>query len=265
MMYDEAADFAEKRKFSDDLAEMMHAVGISGAEGWRCLEVGGEGGVLAGLMGRNVSRLISTDVISAQATYEDKFLPSLREKFERNGEIFPLDRVEFLTADAQDLPFKDSWFDFCFSLNAFEHIPDPEEALREAARVTRAGGYIYLMFDPVWTADSGSHFLERIQEPWLHLLSDDDDLSARMSANGAAESEISSFLHHMNRKPISYYREMFPRVIDDIGAQVLIHHEWTGILDPSFADHPNLGLASEKLGLSRDDLLVRGLRYLIQV
>lgn len=264
MNYDETFDFAEKRKYVTDLLDMAEIVGLDPSS-FRALEVGGEGGLLAGLLAEKVAHVTSTDLVNGQVRHGGAMAALLKDKFERNGESFPLEKVEFLAADAQNLPFRDDWFDFCFSQNAFEHIPDPEKALKEAARVTRPGGYIYLMFDPLWTADSGSHFLHRISEPWLHLLMEDDSIADRMRANGADESEIDSFRHHMNRKPVSYYREMFPRAIDELGARVLIHHEWSGCVDPAHLQHPNRNLAAEKLGLDPDDLLVRGLRYLIQV
>ena len=264
MNYQEEADFAEKREYLGYLQELLAAQGADYSD-WKALELGGEGGILAGLVAGKMAHVISTDIVSAQERHGGAFGSLLSEKFQRNGERFPLDRVEFLSADAQRLPFRDDWFDFCFSQNAFEHIPDPELALREAARVTRPGGYIYLMFDPVWTADSGSHFLHRIGEPWFQLIAQDDEIADRMRANDAEESEIHSFRHHMNRKPITYYRQLFPRVLDELGARAVIHHEWSGCVDSSYTDHPNLDRASEKQGLSRDDLLVRGLRYLIQV
>lgn len=264
MTYNESGDFDEKRKFMADLLQMLAMQDID-PSAWRSLEVGGEGGILAGLMAREVSQVISTDIVPVQEVHDGAFSAMLADKFRRNGEDFPLSKVEFLRADAQCLPFREDWFDFCFSQNAFEHIPDPEMALREAARVTRPGGYIYLMFDPLWTADSGSHFLHRIGEPWLHLLADDEQIAERMRSNGGDESEIESYRNHMNRRPISYYREMFPRVFDELGARILIHHEWSGCVDQSYGDHPNLGAASEKLGIAKEDLLVRGLRYLIQL
>jgi SAM-dependent methyltransferase len=264
MNYLEEADFAEKRKFLGDLQQMLEMNDIAYGE-WNAIELGGEGGILAGLIAGQVQHVISTDIVAVQEKQGGAFASRLAEKFQRNGETFPLEKVEFLRADAQRLPFRDDWFDFCFSQNAFEHIPDPEKSLREAVRVTRPGGYIYLMFDPLWTADSGSHFLHRIGEPWLHLIADDKAIEARMRANGADDAEVDSFLHHMNRKPINYYRQTFPSVIDELGARVVIYHEWSGCVDSSYVNHPNLDSASKKLGLADEDLLVRGLRYLIQV
>jgi ubiquinone/menaquinone biosynthesis C-methylase UbiE len=264
MTYDEQSDFAEKKKFLYDLFEMLQPYERD-TRSWRTLEVGGEGGMLAGLMASHVGHLIGTDIINSQFAYQGELLTLLRDKFRRNGEELPLDKLEFLMADAQNLPFRDDWFDFCFSQNAFEHIPDPELALREMVRVTRPGGLIYLMFDPVWTADSGSHFLHFIGQPWAHLLESDSAIAQRMADSGASNFEIESYQSHMNRRPVTYYREMFTRVTQELGVKILIRHEWSGCVDPAFVDHPNLVAAAAAHGLSTDDLLVRGLRFLLEV
>lgn len=264
MTYAEQPDFDDKRKYIADFFDMLQPFDRD-ARDWRALEVGGEGGMLAGLMATRVRHLIGTDIVNSQVGYQGEMIPLLRDKFVRNGEILPLDKLEFLTADAQELPFRDDWFDFCFSQNAFEHIPDPELALRELVRVTRPGGLIYLMFDPLWTADSGSHFLHFIGEPWAHLIESDNEIARRMTAAGASASEVESYRTHMNRRSIAYYREMFTRVTEELGVKVLLRHEWSDCVDPSFMDHPNLAAAAAAHGLPAEDLLVRGLRFLLEV
>lgn len=264
MSYVEQSDFADKRKFIDDFFEMLRPFNRD-SRTWRTLEVGGEGGMLAGLMAARVGHLIGTDIINSQLAYQGEMIRLLKEKFKRNEEILPLDKLEFLVADAQNLPFRDNWFDFCFSHNAFEHIPDPESALRELVRVTRPGGLIYLMFDPLWTADSGSHFLHYIGEPWAHLLETDSEIVQRMQNAGASSDEMASYCKHMNRRPLAYYREMFKRVTEELEVTVLIRHEWDGCVDESFRDHPNLATAAAAHGFPTEDLLVRGLRFLLEV
>lgn len=49
--------------------------------------------------------------------------------------------------DARELKFPDGAFDFVFSFHALEHIPHPEKALAEMARVLRSGG-TYLIGTP---------------------------------------------------------------------------------------------------------------------
>ena len=54
----------------------------------------------------------------------------------------------FVQGSATDLPFKDSEFDVCWTIWTLEHVPNPEQALRELRRVVRPGGYLYL--EPAW-------------------------------------------------------------------------------------------------------------------
>jgi ubiquinone/menaquinone biosynthesis C-methylase UbiE len=61
----------------------------------------------------------------------------------------------FVLGSATALPFPDNRFDIVWSIWVLEHIPNPEQALREMRRVTRDGGIIYLMpawFCPTWAA-----------------------------------------------------------------------------------------------------------------
>jgi ubiquinone/menaquinone biosynthesis C-methylase UbiE len=56
--------------------------------------------------------------------------------------------ASFIQLDADTLSLADNSFDFVFSFNSFEHFPHPDTALREAIRVTRPNGYLYLDFGP---------------------------------------------------------------------------------------------------------------------
>jgi SAM-dependent methyltransferase len=50
--------------------------------------------------------------------------------------------VAFVQADLAALPFRDREFDFAFASHVFEHLPDPEAACAEMARVARAGAIV---------------------------------------------------------------------------------------------------------------------------
>lgn len=261
--YTEEHDFVEKDTVLADLSywvgEVLGTFPVN-----RALEIGGSGGLLAGLFARRFGNTICTDIVDWDLKYHGEGLKLLREKFARNGRDLPIDRVKYIPADAQNLLFRDDWFDVVFSLNAFEHIPDPASALREAIRVTRPGGLIYLRFDPVWTADSGSHFLHLIGEPWAHLLHDDAEIVSRMKANGASVEQCNSFVSDMNRLPVSYYRTVLPEVIAERGCDVPFWTHWSGVLDEEFRDHPNLLEAAAKYALEADDLFVRGFQFVIR-
>lgn len=263
MSYSEANDFAEKERVLKDMAPWCTYLNEVG-RGSCSLEIGGAGGLLAGMFAQKYGQVTCTDIVDWEAQYNGQFVALLREKFERNGRVYDPRKVDLKVADAQALNFADDAFDFVFSLNAFEHIPDPAAALREAIRVVRPGGRVYIQFDPVWTADSGSHFLHRIGQPWAHLVMTDDEVSALMMANGADVSEIESYRSDMNRRPASYYRQILPRVASEAGASLIERQSWSGVCENSFLRSPNLARAATILEVPQEDLLIRGFRYVFE-
>ena len=52
-----------------------------------------------------------------------------------------MDHLHFQVEDATRLSFQDSSFDLVLSEDVFHHIPEWEDAIKEIARVLRAGGY----------------------------------------------------------------------------------------------------------------------------
>ena len=54
----------------------------------------------------------------------------------------------FVQADARAMPFPDNSFDAAWSIWVLEHVPNPEQALREIRRVLRPDGLLFL--SPAW-------------------------------------------------------------------------------------------------------------------
>jgi ubiquinone/menaquinone biosynthesis C-methylase UbiE len=54
----------------------------------------------------------------------------------------------FVQADARAMPFPDGEFDAVWTIWVLEHVPNPEQALREIRRVLKPGGLLYLK--PAW-------------------------------------------------------------------------------------------------------------------
>ncbi len=63
----------------------------------------------------------------------------------------PQPGLRFVAAGAQAIPFADASFDLALMLKSLHHVPLPlmAQALGEAARVLRAGGYLYVS-EPVY-------------------------------------------------------------------------------------------------------------------
>ena len=59
---------------------------------------------------------------------------------------------KFVLASATAMPFPDNSFDGAWSIWVLEHVPNPEQALRESRRVIRNGG-VFLLY-PAWTVVS---------------------------------------------------------------------------------------------------------------
>ena len=201
--YDEMADLDFHR---GEVSAMQWALSQAGAplDAENVLDVGGGGGGHSGFLAALARRVTTADLVDPNVSYGGEFLRLLKEKYARHGVELDLAKVEFQRANAMDLPYKDGLFDLVVSFNAFEHIPDPNKALREALRVTRPGGHLYITFDPIWTADTGSHFANFVPEPWAHLVMDADSFAEAMMCAGALAGQ--GIRHHCARFAHAWHR-----------------------------------------------------------
>jgi ubiquinone/menaquinone biosynthesis C-methylase UbiE len=67
------------------------------------------------------------------------------------------DTIDFVLASIDSLPFADGTFDLCWCAQSLYSLPDPVEALRRLARVTKPGGFV---------AVSESDTLHHVILPW---------------------------------------------------------------------------------------------------
>ena len=54
------------------------------------------------------------------------------------------DRIQLLYGDCKQLPFEDKFFDVVFSNTLIHHVPNPADVLREAWRVLRPNGLLFI-------------------------------------------------------------------------------------------------------------------------
>lgn len=120
--------------------------------------------------------------------------------------------ADFAGMDAARLGFPDNSFDFVFSFNSFEHFPDPEQVLREALRVLRPGGYLYLDFGPVYYSPKGAHQFQTISVPYVECLFTKETLTAYAEAN---DIKLMGYFW-MNEWPLSRYRDLWARYADQM-------------------------------------------------
>lgn len=71
--------------------------------------------------------------------------------------------VEHILADGADLPFADNSFDYLTISDALHHFQKVEPALKEAARVLKPGGKLYILeFDPTTFFTKTIIFFEKL-------------------------------------------------------------------------------------------------------
>ena len=89
------------------------------------------------------SRLLaSKGAIMCGADFSGSAIAIAKDKLLRNAKL--ADRLAYLQADAQCMPFGDSSFDIVISCETIEHVPDPGVAVLEMYRVCKPGGMLYL-------------------------------------------------------------------------------------------------------------------------
>jgi ubiquinone/menaquinone biosynthesis C-methylase UbiE len=259
--YSEPDDFKEHRQHIDAMDQALGSVEIPSAA--RVLDVGGGQGMHACFLAQRYTLCYCLDIIDYQSLYNGEFPRLFREKCARNGVDFEETQLKFIKSDAMDMLFRDEYFDFVTSFNALEHIPDPIKALEEMVRVTRRGGIIYVTFDPIWTADTGSHFIHRVPDPWAHLVDSQDEFVGKMRDAGASEDEMSDFRSGMNQLRLSQHRENIGRIVARKDVQLLHELTWSGLADAAYKNHPNYRKCI-KLGYSREELNMRGMQYIFR-
>lgn len=223
------------------------------------LDLGGGGGIHAGLLGRECNKIYSIDTIDLFQKYGNNFISDLGERFKRNHEPFRKDNIEFRVDDAMSLSFDDNFFDFAFSFNSLEHIPEPYEALKEVSRCLKEGGLFYATFSPIWTSDRGNHFSQICPEPWGHLINT-ESFYEKLKKLGASNEELDEYKNAMNRKPFKYYKDLF-ETVNRLNFNVLALVFWKG--GEENISHENFNYLISA-GYSQDDLLTNGAYFIFE-
>lgn len=133
--------------------------------GERVLEVAGG----AGRIGLQAAEAVGPDGSVLCSDYSEEMVKVARERFER----LEVPNAETRALDAQDLKLGNGEFDAVLCRFGYMLMPDPQQALRESARVLRPGGRLVLA---VWGTAADN--------PWLTII-----LDAVRSHLGAPEPE----------------------------------------------------------------------------
>jgi ubiquinone/menaquinone biosynthesis C-methylase UbiE len=105
----------------------------------RALDSGTGSGALAFALAPHVREVVGVDLV-----------PELLDQARKRAERVP--NASFVEGDATKLPFEYGSFDLAGSLRTLHHIPRPELAMAELARVTRPGGRL-LVVDQIASVD----------------------------------------------------------------------------------------------------------------
>jgi len=121
-------------------------------------------------------------------------------------------QVSFSQMDVETLGFAANSFDVVFSYNSFEHFPDPELALKEAIRVVRPDGCIYLNFGPLYFSAKGAHQFTVLSVPYCQCL-----FSKEMMTEFAQAREIKLVdFHWMNEWSLKQFRQLWDKYAQEL-------------------------------------------------
>jgi SAM-dependent methyltransferase len=195
------------------------------------LDVGaGMGWSTALLAARTGARVFGVDLHQYDSCTGDSFRGELLRRMRRHVPVLiqepgferiqqleqVIDNCTFFTMDAQQLLFRDGLFDFVFSLNAFEHIPDPGRALQEISRVLKPGGTVFLQFNGLYFSDGGHHLYGLTDIPWVHLLYERAEIKKSILDAGKVPNEVDNILDSLNGYSVRQYLEIFDKTDLDI-------------------------------------------------
>jgi ubiquinone/menaquinone biosynthesis C-methylase UbiE len=157
------------------------------------LDVGCGTGLMSAKLARMDRRVVAVDLSAAM-------IARARRRYGR--------AVDFIEADAEDLPFDDDAFDAVINLISFHHYPDPWRAVAEFRRVLRPNGRLVLI-----AFDRGSRYIKLAQSVngWTKWIAGRSwqktpaEICTMLSATGFTRIEV---------KPVHYWIRTFAIVAE---------------------------------------------------
>jgi SAM-dependent methyltransferase len=100
------------------------------------------------------------------------------DTMEEIGKNFRKDSINYFPGSAENMFFiEDNSYDLVYSFATFEHILNIDKAYKEAIRVCKPGGYVYIFASPLWNSPYGHHNEGKLKSyPWIHLLYNRNEL-----------------------------------------------------------------------------------------
>lgn len=141
------------------------------------------------------------------------------------AELGYADRFRFVCASAFELPFPDTSFDTVIMNDFMEHVSDPERTLKEALRLIRPGGGIFINFPPYYHP-YGAHLSDAVNMPWIHLffrerslavayrelVKDLPDGEERIRLRISVDERGREYFSYINKMTIKRFRDILRRL-----------------------------------------------------
>ena len=131
-------------------------------------------------------------------------------------------------APGKPLPFADGSFDAGYSWSVFEHVADVDGALAEAYRILKPRAPFFLQIEPLFASPFGSHLQRLIDEPWAHLLTDEESyLERTLNAKDSVPDDKKDTLYRKNefdavkKYLVGEYRTLNRITVDQLLSRVL--------------------------------------------
>lgn len=99
------------------------------------------------------------------------------------------ENVEIRPGDLTRLPIDTGLIDLAIAMLVLHHVPNPDEALREIARIVRPGGRVLIVEQQ---SHENQDFYERMQDHWWGF--DSNDLQRRLAATGCTQIQCKKLL-----------------------------------------------------------------------
>jgi ubiquinone/menaquinone biosynthesis C-methylase UbiE len=114
--------------------------------------------------------------------------------------------IDLIEMDANNLNFGDNSFDLVISYNSFEHFLNPERVLKEAIRVVKPKGYIFIAFNPLYSSPWGLHAYKSTPIPYSQFLFDIETIKKGTKIfNNLDQFKLSQ----LNKWDINKYRNLW--------------------------------------------------------